>query len=102
LAIGKLFRYKRAYGDARPFYGARRAEIDFSKTLLASLVWVFNKTTTSTYFEGLWSIAIGTAVRREKEMLFPIHICRFHVLRYEIHAPYSYNYFIIYDIFPGS
>jgi len=69
------------FNDSRRSYGCRRAEIDFSKPLLASLLHVFQRTDTTQYMWKLWDAAISS-VTNLKATLFCVHICRVHALRF--------------------
>jgi len=74
-------RYKATFNDTRRSYGCRRAEIDFSKPLLASLLHVFQRTDTTQYMWKLWNAAISS-IYDLKTTSFCIHVCRVHAHRF--------------------
>jgi len=73
-------RFRRIFPSSKLFCGITRIEIDFSKALLAGCVFAFNGTDVATYLKCIWNVVVNG--RTNVQELMPIHICRFHSLRF--------------------
>jgi len=75
------FRFKKTCNVLKPFYGLSRVEIDFSKSLLAATVSAFNGMDVASFLRVLWKV-IALKQKDEDKTILPVHICRFHSLRF--------------------